>query len=166
VKRTAIHEPSTTIMIESTLIIIKPDAIQRQLAGEIVTRFEKKGLKLAAAKFMQISKELARQFYSVHQEKEFFDDLVKFISSSPVIVMIWQADGVIDMARKMLGATFGYDAQPGTIRGDFGCSNRYNLAHASDSTESAEYEIKLFFSPDEIVDYKLSNADWLYSKKK
>jgi nucleoside-diphosphate kinase len=153
-------------MIESTLIIIKPDAIQRQLAGEIITRFEKKGLKLAAAKFMKISKELARQFYFVHQEKEFFEDLVTFISSSPVLVMVWQADGVIDMARKMLGATFGYDAQPGTIRGDLGCSYRYNIAHASDSPESAEYEIKLFFKPDEIVDYELTNSDWLYTKKK
>ena len=80
--------------------------------------------------------------------------------------MVWQADGVIDMARKMLGATFGYDAQPGTIRGDFGCSNKYNLAHASDSTESTEFEIKLFFSPDEIIDYNLTNAGWLYSRKK
>ena len=153
-------------MVESTLIIIKPDAIQRQLAGEIITRLEKKGFQLTAAKFMQISKELSRQFYSVHQDKEFFEDLVNFTSSSPVLIMIWQADGIIDMARKMLGATFGYDSQPGTIRGDFSCSNRCNLAHASDGPESAEYEIKLFFSPDEIVDYKLSNADWLYTKKK
>ncbi|MHC4737851.1 MAG: nucleoside-diphosphate kinase [Planctomycetota bacterium] len=153
-------------MVESTLIIIKPDAIQRQLAGEIITRFEKKGFQLTAAKFMQISKELACQFYSVHQEKVFFEDLVQFTSSSPVLVMVWQADGIIDMARKMLGATFGYDAQPGTIRGDLGCSYRYNLAHASDSHESAEYEIKLFFNPDEIVDYELTNSDWLYTRKK
>ena len=111
-------------MTESTLIIIKPDAIQRQLAGEIITRFEKKGFQLTAAKFMQISKELAHQFYSVHQEKEFFEDLVQFTSSSPALVMVWQADGIIDMARKMLGVTFGYDSQPGTIRGDLSCSNR------------------------------------------
>ena len=151
-------------MAERTLVIIKPDAIQRHLAGEVIGRFEKKGLKLAAAKFMQVSEELARQLDAVHQGKPFFEELVKFISSAPVFLMVWEADDIIAMTRKMMGATFGFDAEPGTIRGDFGCSNRYNLDHGSDSVESAEREIKLFFQPDEIVDYELTDANWLYGK--
>jgi len=151
-------------MAERTLIIIKPDAIQRHLAGDIIGRFEKKGLKLVAAKFMQISEELARQLYAVHRGKPFYEGLVKYLSSSPTLVMVWQAQGVIDITRKMIGATFGYDAQPGTIRGDFSCSKGYNLVHGSDSPESAEREIKLFFTPEEIINYELANADWLYGQ--
>jgi len=151
-------------MAEHTLIIIKPGAIQRHLAGEIIGRFEKKGAKIVAAKFMQISEELARQLYAVHKDKPFFGDAVKYLFSAPVLVMVWEADGIIDMARKMIGATFGYDAQPGTIRGDFSPSKRYNLIHGSDSPKSAEQEIKLFFSPSEIIDYELTDANWLYDK--
>jgi len=151
-------------MAERTLIIIKPGAIQRHLAGEIIGRFEKKGTKIVAAKFMQISKKLARQLYAVHQDKRFFENAVKYISSAPVLIMVWEADGIIDMARKMIGATFGYDAQPGTIRGDFSSSKRYNLIHGSDSPKFAEQEIKLFFSPSEIIDYELADANWLYDK--
>lgn len=150
-------------MTERTLIIIKPDGVQRHLSGEIITRFEKKGLKPAAIKIMQISEELAAQLYAVHKDKPFFEAMVKYLSSAPSIVMVWQAKGVINMARKMIGATFGYNAEPGTIRGDFSCSERYNLVHGSDSAESAEQEIRLFFRPDEIVDYKLSDTNWLYS---
>ncbi len=151
-------------MSERTLVIIKPDCIQRHLAGEVIGRFEKKGLKLVAAKFIQISEEPARQLYDVHRGKPFFEGLVKFLSSAPVLVMVWEAEGVIDMVRKMMGATFGCDAEPGTIRGDFGCSKGYNLVHGSDSAESAEQEIMLFFRPSEIVDYKLTDEDWLYGK--
>jgi len=151
-------------MTERTLIIIKPDAIQRHLAGKIISRFEKKGLKLIAAKFMQITEELARRLYAVHQAKPFFEGLVKCLSSAPVLVMVWEAEGVIDMARKMIGATFGYDAAPGTIRGDLGCSKRYNLVHGSDSPKSAEQEINLFFRPEEIINYELADANWLYGK--
>ncbi len=152
-------------MAERTLIIIKPDAIQRHLAGRIVERFERKGFKLVAAKFMQISKELAGQLYAVHRDKPFYRDLVEFITSAPSLIMVWQARRIIDMTRKMIGATFGYEAQPGSIRGDFGCSHRQNLVHGSDSPESAEKEIKVFFRPDEIVDYKLSDARWLYGEQ-
>jgi len=148
-------------MAERTLIIVKPDCIQRQLAGEIIGRFEKKGFKLIAAKFMQISEELSRQLYKVHKGKEFFESLVKYLSSAPVLITVWKADGVINIARRMIGATSGYDAEGGTIRGDFSSSIRYNLVHGSDSAKSAEEEINLFFRPDEIVDYELSNADWL-----
>jgi nucleoside-diphosphate kinase len=151
-------------MAERTLIILKPDSIQRHLAGEIISRFEKKGFKLVAAKFTQLSKELAGQLYAAHQGKDFFEGVVRFISSAPVIVMVWEAEGIIEMAREMMGATFGCDAQPGTIRGDFSCSKRYNLIHGSDGPKSAEQEISLFFSPNEIVDYELADAEWLYSE--
>ena len=150
-------------MAERTLVIIKPDGVQRHLAGEIITRLEKKGLKLIAAKLMQIPEELARRHYAAHQNKPFFEPAVKFMTSSPSLLMVWQADGVIEIVRKMLGSTFGYDALPGTIRGDFGCSQRYNLIHGSDSPASAQSEINLFFTPDEIIDYELSDARWLYS---
>ena len=151
-------------MAERTLVIIKPDCIQRHLAGEVIGRFEKKGFKLVAAKFMQVPEEPARQLYAAHEGKPFFENLVKFISSAPVLVMVWEAEDIIAMSRKMMGATFGFDAEPGTIRGDFGCSKTYNLVHGSDSPESAEREIKLFFRSDEIVDYKLTDAFWLYGK--
>ncbi len=151
-------------MAERTLIIIKPDGIQRHLAGEIIGRFEKKGLKLVAAKFMQITEALARQHYAIHKGKGFFEGVVKYLSSAPSLVMVWESDGVIEIARKMMGATFGYEAEPGTIRGDFGCSKGYNLIHGSDSPQSANQEIKLFFEPEEIVDYQLADAKWLYGK--
>lgn len=156
--------PQDTTRAERTLIIIKPDAIQRHLAGEIIGRFEKKGLKLVAAKFMQISEQLAAQLYAIHRGKPFYDNAVKYLSSAPVLVMVWQARGIIDIVRKMMGATFGYEADSGTIRGDFSCSKRYNLIHGSDSPESAQQEIKLFFRPDEIIDYELATADWLYDR--
>ena len=151
-------------MTERTLIIIKPDGIQRHLAGEIISRFEQKGFKLAAAKFMQIPQTLAREHYAVHEGKPFFEGVVKYLSSSPSLVMVWEAQGVIDMARKLMGATFGYEAEPGTIRGDFGCSRGYNLIHGSDSGESADTEIKLYFTDQEIVDYQLADEAWLYGK--
>jgi nucleoside-diphosphate kinase len=153
-------------MAERTLIIIKPDAIQRHLAGRIIERFERKGFKLVAAKFMQISKEQASQLYTVHQARPFYEDLLQFITSAPSLVTIFEADGIVNVARKMMGATFGYEAEPGTIRGDFSCSQKQNLVHGSDSAESAETEIKLFFRPDEIVDYKLVDAQWLYPVSK
>ena len=151
--------------MDRTLIIVKPDAVQRQLAGQIITRFEKKGLQLIAAKFIQISSELARKHYAVHKDKPFFERAVAYLASSPSLVMAWQGEGVIEMTRKMMGATFGCDAEPGTIRGDFGCSKGYNLVHGSDSPESARYEIPLYFSEEELIDYPLTNAPWLYGKK-
>ena len=152
-------------MTERTLIIIKPDAVQRHLAGQIISRLERKGLKLVAAKFIQIPEKLACQHYAAHKDKSFFKPAVKFMSYAPLLLMVWEAEGCVDMVRKMIGSTFGYEAEPGTIRGDFGCSQRYNLIHGSDSPESARDEIKLFFQPDEIVDYELSDAPWLYSKR-
>ena len=151
-------------MKDRTLIIIKPDGVQRHLMGRIITRFEEKGFKLIAAKFMQITEDLARQHYGVHEGKPFFEGVVKYLSSAPVMVMVWEAEGVIGMARKMMGATFGYEAEAGTIRGDFSCSRGYNLIHGSDSPESAELEIGLYFQPEEIVSYELADESWLYGK--
>lgn len=150
--------------MERTLIIIKPDGVQRHLAGKIISRFEDKGFKLCAAKFMQVPEELARKHYKVHEGKPFYEGLVKYLASSPVLVMVWQAEGIIAMARKMMGATFGFDAEPGTIRGDFGCSKGYNLVHGSDSPESAEKEITLFFDDSELLDYPLADEGWIYGK--
>ena len=151
-------------MTERTLIIIKPDGGQRHLAGQIVSRFERKGFKLVAAKFMQVSEAKAKKLYSVHKGKPFYKNLTKYISSAPVILTVWRAEDVIRMSRKMIGATFAYMAEPGTIRGDFGCSKGYNLVHGSDSPQSAEFEIGIFFKDDEIIDYKLSDKSWLYGK--
>lgn len=151
-------------MTERTLIIIKPDGIQRHLAGEIIRRFETKGFKLVAAKFMQITQAQARQHYKAHQGKAFFEGVVKYFSSYPSLVMVWQAEGIIETARKMMGSTLGCEAEPGTIRGDLSCSRGYNLIHGSDSPESAENEIKLFFDSNEIVDYELTDACWLYGR--
>lgn len=151
-------------MPERTLIILKPDAVQRQKMGQIIQRFEEKGLKLVAARFMHIPEYLARKHYAVHEGKPFFEGVVKYLSSSPVLIMVWQAEGVIQMARKLMGATFGYDAEPGTIRGDFGCSRGLNLIHGSDSPASAEYEINLYFKPEEIFDYPFANEQYLYGR--
>ena len=152
-------------MAERTLVIIKPDGVQRHLAGQIITRLERKGLKLVAAKLMQIPEALARRHYAAHEDQPFFEPAVKFMSSSPSLLMVWEANGVIDIVRRMIGNTFGYDAQPGTIRGDFGCSQRYNLVHGSDSPASAQSEINLFFTLEEIIDYELSDARWIYSNR-
>ena len=151
-------------MAERTLVIIKPDGIQRHLAGEIIGRFERKGLKLVAARFVQISEEVAREHYKVHQGKPFFEGVVKYLSSAPVLLMVWEAEGVIDMVRRMMGATFGYEAEPGTIRGDCSASRGYNLIHGSDSVASAEFEIGLYFTPVEIVEYEFADEQWLYGR--
>ena len=152
-------------MIERTLIIIKPDAVQRHLAGRIITRLEEKGLQLVAAKLLHISEDMARQHYAAHEDQPFFEPAVKFMSAAPSLAMIWKGESVINMSRKMIGSTFGFEAVAGTIRGDFGRSERYNLIHGSDSHESAEKEIGMFFAPEEILDYDLSDARWLYVQR-
>jgi nucleoside-diphosphate kinase len=131
--------------MERTLIILKPDAVQRGLCGEIITRFEKKGLQLVAAKMMKIPQTLAETHYEPHRSKPFYPGLVKFMTSSPVIVLVLAGKDAINIARKMMGATFGSKAEPGTIRGDLGVSNSFNLIHGSDSPESAEREIAIWF---------------------
>lgn len=148
--------------MQTTLIILKPDAVQRGFAGEIITRFEKKGLQIVGCKMMQISGDLAARHYEAHKERPFYAGLVKFMTSSPVLVLALRGVGAIDISRKLMGATFGSNADPGTIRGDFGVSNSFNLIHGSDSTEAAERELTLFFSSGEILSWSRTINNWVY----
>lgn len=148
--------------MERTLIILKPDAVQRGLVGKILTRFEEKGLQVVGMKMVMISEELAAKHYAPHKGKPFYEGLVRFMTSSPVIVMALQGKGVIEISRKMMGATFGFKAEPGTIRGDFGVSSSFNLIHGSDSAESAKAELALWFRPEELFTYDLANRVWTY----
>jgi len=148
--------------MEKTFLMVKPDGVQRQLIGEIVSRFEKKGFHLVGAKLMKISTELAEKHYGEHKERPFFGELVDFITSSPVFAMVWEGENVIATARQMMGSTNPKDAQPGTIRGDFGVTVGKNIIHGSDSPESAEREIGLFFKQEELVEYKKLINDWIY----
>ena len=135
--------------MECTLVILKPDAVQRGLVGAIVSRFEAKGLKIAAMKMMRISRELAERNYAMHRGKDFYEPLLAFMTAGPVVAMVLEGNDAVRVARTMMGSTFGPDAQPGTIRGDYGLSKRYNLIHGSDSPASAEQEIAVFFTPAE-----------------
>lgn len=146
--------------MERTLIILKPDCTHRRLIGRILQRFEDKGLTIAAMKLMRISKELAARHYAPHEGKPFYPGLIEYITSGPVVVMVLAGPNVINVARKMMGKTFGYEAEPGTIRGDFGMSKTFNLIHGSDAPESAETEIALYFQPDELLDYTTCANDW------
>ncbi len=150
-------------MIERTLIIIKPDAIQRRLAGRILQRIEDKGLRIAALHMLLLSPEQAREMYSPHEGKDFYVPLLKYITSSPVIAMVVTGPVAINVIRTMAGPTFGPDAPPGTIRGDFGESRRFNLIHASDCKESATREIPIFFEDSELIDYSISLDQWEYT---
>jgi nucleoside-diphosphate kinase len=152
--------------MERTLIIFKPDAVQRGICGEILTRFEKKGLQIAGLKFMRIPAGTAETHYAPHKGKPFYDGLVKFMTSSPVVVLALQAKDAITIARKMMGATFGSKAEPGTIRGDFGVSNSFNLIHGSDSPEAATRELGLFFKPEELQDWTPASQAWVYDMAK
>ncbi len=147
--------------METSLIILKPDAVQRGLMGRIIGRFEDKGFQVVGAKMMLIDRALAERHYESHKGKGFYDGLVEFMTSSPVLVLAIRGVGVIEMSRKMMGATFGSKADPGTIRGDFGVSNSFNLIHGSDSPETAERELGLFFGG-ELLDYDRSVEGWVY----
>lgn len=148
--------------MEQTLILVKPDGVQRGLVGEIIARFENKGLRLSGLKLMQVTKELAEQHYDCHKGKPFYDGLVKFITSSPVVAMVWTGDDAINLCRTVMGATRPSEAQPGTIRGDFAINTGHNLVHGSDSPENASREIGLFFKPQEVVDYERLLEKWFY----
>src|SRR3954453_1652715 len=137
--------------VEQTLILAKPDAVERNLAGEILARFERRGLKLRAARFVTASRELGQTHYAEHSEKSFFGELVDFITSGPTWALVVEGEGAIATMRKTIGATNPADAEPGTIRGDLAMSMPDNLVHGSDSTESAEREIALWFSADELA---------------
>lgn len=148
--------------METTLIILKPDAVQRGLMGRILTRFEDKGLQVVGCKMMKITPDLAARHYEAHKEKGFYKGLVAFMTSSPVLVLALKGNAAITIARNMMGATFGSKANPGTIRGDFGVSNSFNLIHGSDSPEAAEKELKLFFAPGELQAWSRAADQWVY----
>lgn len=147
--------------MERTLILLKPDAVQRGLSGQILTRFEQKGLKVIGLKLMKIPAELAAKHYEAHRERKFYPGLVRFMTSSPVVAIALEGVDSIKICRTLMGATFGPDAAPGTIRGDFGSSRSYNLVHGSDSPEAADRELKLFF-PEGLVGYDYAAQTWIY----
>ncbi|WP_436929651.1 nucleoside-diphosphate kinase [Halosimplex halobium] len=149
---------------ERTFVMAKPDAVQRGLTGEIITRLEERGLKLVGAKFMRIDRELAEQHYGEHEDKPFFDDLVEFITSGPVMAMVWEGADATRQVRQMMGATDPAEAAPGTIRGDYGLDLGQNIIHGSDHEDEGanEREIELFFDEDELVEYDRSDEPWVY----
>ena len=148
--------------MERTFLMVKPDGVQRNLIGEIVSRFEKKGFQLVGGKLMSISQELAEEHYGEHKERPFFGELVDFITSGPVFAMVWEGENVIATARQMMGSTNPKDAAPATIRGDFAATVGKNIIHGSDSPESAVREIGLFFKEEEVVEYSKLISEWVY----
>ena len=148
--------------MERTYIMIKPDAVQRGLIGEIVSRFENKGLQLMGMKLMLIPKETAEKHYGEHKGKKFFEPLISYITSGPVLAMVWEGEDAVSVCRNMMGKTNPKEAMPGTIRCDFGMQTGRNIIHGSDSPESAEREIAIFFKPEELVKYSRTVEKWIY----
>ena len=151
--------------METTLVLVKPDGVQRGLVGEILARFEKKGLQIAGMYLAKLSRELLEKHYADHKAKPFFPGLVAFMSSAPVVVVALRGLNAISVVRGMMGKTFGKDAAPGTIRGDYAISSSFNLVHGSDSPESAKKELALFFREGQIVDDPIGNREWIYDVK-
>ena len=147
--------------MEETLVLVKPDGVQRGLVGEVISRLERRGLKLVAMKLMQMDHGLARQHYAEHVDRSFFRNLVDFITSGPIVAMVWGADNAVEIVRNTLGATDPKNSGPGTIRGDLGVNIGRNLVHGSDGLESASREINLFFKQEEIVHYARSTDPWI-----
>jgi nucleoside-diphosphate kinase len=147
--------------MERTLVLLKPDAVQRRLIGRIISRIEEKGLKIVGLKMIRVSRELAEKHYAEHREKPFYPELLSFITSAPVVAMVVEGPKAVETVRKMMGKTNPLEAEPGTIRGDFGLSVTMNLIHGSDSQASAAREIALFFREDEILSYTTADSAWL-----
>jgi nucleoside-diphosphate kinase len=147
--------------MERTLVILKPDAVQRGLIGPIITRFERRGLRFVAMKLMQITPDLAARHYALHEGKDFYPGLIEFITSGPVVVAVIEGEGAIDIARNTMGATNPALADPGTIRADFGTEIGRNVVHGSDKPDTAAVEVSLFFKEDEILSYTRAVDDWL-----
>ncbi len=146
---------------QRTFVMIKPDAVQRGLIGEIINRFEKKGIKVVAMKMVSVDKDLAEKHYGVHKGKPFFEPTVKYITSSPVVAMVLEGFNAIEIVRKMMGKTNPAEATPGSIRGDYGQFIGRNIVHGSDGEDTAEFEINLWFKPEEITDYNRVDEEWL-----
>ena len=148
--------------IERTFVMVKPDGVQRGLIGEIISRLEKKGLKIVAMKMLKIDDDLAKEHYAEHKEKPFFKDLISYITSGPVVAMVVEGKEAVKVVRDLVGKTNPREASPGTIRGDFGMDVGRNVIHASDSIQSAEREINLFFNKEEILSYSKADEVWIY----
>jgi len=147
--------------MERTLVLLKPDAVQRRLVGRIISRLEEKGLRIVAMKMLRVSRELAEKHYAEHREKPFYPELVSFITSAPVVAMVVEGPKAVETVRRMMGKTNPLEAEPGSIRGDFGLSVTMNLIHGSDSQASAAREIALFFREDEILSYSTADSAWV-----
>ncbi|MFH1244377.1 MAG: nucleoside-diphosphate kinase [bacterium] len=150
--------------MQRTAVLVKPDGLQRGLIGEIMHRFERKGMKLVGLKMMRLSDSLLDTWYAHHKEKSFFTDLKAFMTWTPIVAMVWEGQEAISAVRKIVGVTKGYEAEAGSIRGDFAMSGSQNLIHASDSPETAEKEIGLIFAPEEIFQYETAEACLIYSE--
>ncbi len=148
--------------LETTLVLLKPDAVQRRLIGPILERFELKGLQFVGMKMLRIPREQCERQYAAHKGKDFYEPLVRYMSSSPVVALAIRGKDAVRIVRAMIGATFGSQAAPGTIRGDFAVSNRFNLVHASDSPEAAQRELAIYFGPDEIFADATADMGWVY----
>lgn len=147
--------------MQQTLILLKPDGVQRRLVGAIIARFEQKGLRLAGLKLVHASRELAEKHYAVHKGKSFYDSLLNFLTSGPTVAMVWEGSEAVAVARRLMGDTDGTKAPPATIRGDFALSIQNNLVHGSDSPDNARAEIALWFKPAELVNYTATDAAWI-----
>src|SRR5437763_11145165 len=147
--------------MQQSLILLKPDAVQRRLVGEITHRFERKGLRLAGLKLVKAGRDLAEKHYAVHKGKPFYESLLSFLTSGPAVAMVWEGREAVAVGRSLMGLTDGAKAPPGTIRGDFALSVQNNLVHGSDSPENAAAEIALWFKPDELVGYAATDANWI-----
>ena len=147
--------------MQQTLLLLKPDAVQRHLIGEILSRFERKGLRLAALKLLTANRALAEKHYEVHKGKPFYESLLQFLTSGPTVAMVWEGREAVAVCRNLMGATDGAKAPPGTIRGDFALSVQNNLIHGSDSPENAQTEIALWFQPNELVSYSAPDSSWI-----
>jgi len=150
--------------MERTLVLVKPDGVQRGLIGEIVGRLERRGLRLVGAKFIQVSKELAETHYAIHKGKPFYDGLIKYITSAPVMAMVWEGPNAILAVRQTMGSTRPTEAAPGSIRHDFALDVGRNLTHASDSVENGQKEVALWFEPTELVDWARAIDQWVFEK--
>ena len=148
--------------MERTFVMLKPSTVARAMIGNVVSRIEDKGLKIVGMKLTRVTQEKAVKLYAVHKGKPFYDALVQFITSGPIVAMVIEGDEAVKIMRKLIGATNAKEAEPGTIRGDFALSNQKNAVHASDSAENAKCEIEIFFAPEEILTYKRADENWVY----
>ena len=149
--------------MERTLVLIKPDGVQRGLIGEVIGRLEKRGLRLVAAKFLQVSQELAETHYAIHKGKPFYDGLIQYITSAPVMAMVWEGPQAVAAVRQTMGATRPLESLPGTVRHDFALEVSRNITHASDSPENGIQEISLWFKPEELVNWARETDRWIFS---